>query len=290
MKQTATVLIFWLLTLTASAQEPSDYYQIRKPSHQEFDRLVMRYAPYLAQRWYVSLEGFGRTDNSQLDNSLRGLLSTESTGQAGWSALIGFSYRNRWAAEAGYAKSPIHNHFWIANAPRSLEYTFPNEKQGIILRGKWRVLSTSPKWERSGFWVTGGVWLIPNAGQETGRLSLEGYAYKKDFHVSPDTLLLLSSTRTNNQPTGLVELGLEYNIRISSRFEMGAFARKYWGIGNSLSTNIAYVVNSRSPQLSTISGDGTGMSYGVALRYTYSRRFQVNSVHELKGKLQHGIR
>lgn len=279
MKTTFTFLVFWLFGTAALAQGSVDYYKPHQVTRREYDRLLVRYGSYLAERWYVGVEGFVRVDHNQLSNSFGGLIVTNATTKPGWSALVGWTARD-WAIEAGYARSPINNQFAI----NPFEFQFQNNKNGFLLRGKRQLFSTSPQGRRSGVWATAGFWLIPNAGETKSRLSFEGYG-RRSYTREIDTLTITSHTNTNTRSTGLLELGLEYNVKLSSRIDLGIYGRKYWGLGSSITTDLTYSVNGREQQMSTLLGRGTGVSFGIALRYTYSRKHAIpkTSIYDLRG-------
>lgn len=281
MKTIYTFLVCCLIGGTALAQGSADYYAPRESSKRDYDRLLVRYGSYLAGRWYIGAEGFVRTDNSRLSNSFGGLVSGKPVTRPGWSALIGWTYRNAWAVEAGYARSPIHNEL----AVNPYIFRFENEKNGFVLRAKRQLFSTSPQERRSGVWVSAGMWLIPNEGANKSRLTLKGYG-RRSYQQETDTLIITTQTATSNRITGLAEIGLEYAVRLSSRVDLGIYARKYWGIGSSITTDLNYSVNGQMPQSATLQGRGSGANLGIALRYTYSRKHLVaqNNVYDLRGK------
>lgn len=280
MKAIYTCLLCLLVSCAALAQGSVDYYKPRAAPKRDYDRLLVRYGSYLAERWYFGMEGFVRADNSRLSNSFNGLVASNAVIRPGWSALIGWTHRETWAVEGGYARSPIHNEL----AVNPYVFRFANEKSGFLLRAKRQLFSTSPQKRRSGVWVSAGVWLIPNTGQSRGALSFEGYS-RRNYLREIDTLMITAQTATNTRATGLAELGLEYTVRLSSRVDLGLYGRKYWGFGSSITTDLNYSVNEQSSQPSTIQGRGTGGSFGVALRYTYSRKHLIakNSIYNLRG-------
>ncbi len=283
MKAIYVFLLCCLAGAAARAQGNPDYYQPGKGHNRAYDRLLVRYSSYLAERWYIGTEGFVRTDHGQLTNDFGGLVSGNKVTRVGWSALIGWTYRDAWAMEAGYARSPIHNELQVANWPAPLVFRFTNEKSGFVIRTKRQLFSTSPQQRRSGLWLTAGLWLIPNTGEHKSQFSLEGY---RGYRMRYDTLLITSQTTTNVRATGLAELGLEYAVRLSSQVDLGLFGRKYWGLGSSISTDLSYSVNGQTPQTATLQGTGNGMSFGVSLRYTYSRKHVVakTNIYDLRGK------
>ncbi|GAA4466651.1 hypothetical protein GCM10023189_49090 [Nibrella saemangeumensis] len=267
----------------SSAQSLYDYYLPGK-ERRNFEKWGFKNGYRVTERWYLSGEGFLRTDNSRLDNSFNGLLSSRPVTRTGWSALIGFTDRDQWGLEWGYARSPINSSLTINSRP---EYTLrlQNEKNGFVFRSRYMILSTSRKERRSGFWLTAGAWLIPNAGSVRS-FTLEGLGYR-GFRQTPDTLLLISRTSTNREPSGLLELGLEYNVRLSGRWDVGLVARRNWGLGNSLKTDFTYRVNTQPYQIASLRANGDGMSFGLAVRYTYTARYKVKtrSLYDLQGKM-----
>ncbi len=261
----------------------ADYYRL-PDRHQTYNRLLTRYGgAYTIDRWYASLEGFVRTDRAQLDNSLNGLINSDQVTKFGAAAVMGWSYRERWAIEAGYARLPIHTQVSVGNTRSGLSFQYANDRQGLVLRGKRQVLSTSGPWRRSGFWLSAGLWLVPNSGRQEGQFALSGYGYHGRGE-SPDTLRLISQTRINTRPTTMLEVGAEYNVRLTDYLDLGLTVRKYWGLGNSLSTDLAYTVNHGLPQHAQLTGSGSGMSYGLTLRYTYALRRAQPHVLEVRGR------
>ncbi|WP_420156128.1 hypothetical protein [Siphonobacter sp.] len=237
----------------------------------------------MLHRWYLGLEGFTRTDQSTLTNSLDGLVTAASVNRASWSALIGYAYRDAWVLEGGYARMPIHNQLTLVTAPQSVAFTFTNESHAAMLRFKRRLFQTGKRKNQAGLWLTAGAYIVPSSGKYVDGFIMEGYRYRR-FQTAPDTLLLLSQTETAKRTTGMLELGLEYNVRLSNRLEMGFYGRKIWGLQKALVTEMIYSENSVQTQSSRITATGTGWSLGLALRYTYSFRRSMKSVYDLHGK------
>jgi hypothetical protein len=300
MKRYLLYVLLGFAVLPACGQGITDYYRLPERS-QQYDRLLTRYGgPYIKSRWYVALDGFIRTDRAKLDNSLDGLIKSDLVGKAGWGAVIGWSYRERWAIEGGYARMPIHTQVSVTNASSPLVFRYNSSPSAFGLRGKRLIVSTSKPWLRSGFWLSGGMWLIPNSGQKEGHFSLIGYRYS-GRRETPDTLRLTSETQANARMTTLAELGAEYNIKLSNSIDLGFSVRKFWGLGNALTTDVTYAVNypnspggnvadvgSRtSVQKAQLLGDGSGMSYGFTLRYTYSIRRNLANALDVGGKAPH---
>ncbi|WP_345267011.1 hypothetical protein [Nibrella viscosa] len=286
MNRYISLLLYFALFLPAvsSAQSLYDYYLPGK-ERRNLEKWSFKNGYQVTERWYLAGEGFLRTDLSRLDNSFNGLISTQSVTRTGWSALIGFTDRDRWGLEWGYARSPINSSL-IINSQPSFAIRLENEKNGFVFRSRYMILSTSRKERRSGFWLTAGAWLVPNAGNVRNRFTLEGLGYR-GFRQAPDTLLLISRTATSREPSGLLELGLEYNVRISGRWDVGVVARRNWGIGNSLATDLTYRVNTHPYQTASLRANGDGMTLGFAVRYTYTARYNIKTknLYDLQGKL-----
>ena len=152
MKHYLLYILIGIAALPAYGQGVTEYYQLPK-KNQQVSRLLHRYGgPQIRDRWYVSLEGFIRTDRAQLDNSFDGLINNDIVAKAGWGVLLGWSYRERWAVEAGYARTPIHTQFSISRAVPPVMARSTNDHNAFMLRGKRLLLSTSKPWLRSGFW------------------------------------------------------------------------------------------------------------------------------------------
>ncbi|QJW90950.1 hypothetical protein HNV11_16985 [Spirosoma taeanense] len=284
MKRYLFLLFLGLAGLPTFGQQMTDYYRL--PDQQsQYNRILNRYGgAYTRDRWYVALSGFVRTDRAQLDNSYNGLLGSSRVTKPGIGALVGWTYREQWAIEGGYARMPIHTEARVRNGYFAYSFPYTNDKQGIVLRARRMVLSTSGPWRRSGLWLSAGLWLIPNSGQNKGGFSLASYSYRYRQGEKPDTLRILGQTNVNAAPTGLAEVGAEYNVRLSDKFDMGFAVRKYWGLGSSLTTDVTYKASGRDPQYAQLQGTGSGMSYGVTLRYTYAVRRNLSNALDVQGK------
>lgn len=225
------------------------------------------------QTWYVSAETGFRSDASVLSNSLDRLISHPTATKFSGSALLGYTYHNAWTVEAGYAYAPIHLNISITNGSNPLVFNYLNSGNGIPLRLKRRIGSGKRAANGTGFWLTGGAWLIPNGSGQAGNFKLIGYNRYSRNRV--DTIRLTNSTTILRRVTGIAELGLEYTTRLASRFEVGFYARKYWGLGDALQSDLVYTVNNGSRAQSTITADGSGWGFGVAFRYLYGRQYEV---------------
>lgn len=287
MKRYLLFLLLGLSVLSGRGQSTADYYRLPDRSHQ-YDRLLMRYGgPQVRDRWYMALDGFVRTDRARLDNSFNGLIESKRVTKAGWGATIGWSYRERWAVEGGYARMPVHTKVSIRNGAYPLVFRYNNDKNAVFLRAKRLVLSTSGPWLRSGFWLSGGLWVVPNNRQEDGSFSLIGYGKRREV---VDTLKLTSRTNSSRQVATMAELGAEYNVRLSNTLDLGFSVRRFWGLSNSVTTDVDYTINKGIAQQAQLQGTGTGMSYGLTLRYTYAIRRNQADVLEVQGKSKQRIR
>ncbi|GAB3991405.1 hypothetical protein GCM10028807_21380 [Spirosoma daeguense] len=225
------------------------------------------------QSWYVNLEGGFRNDASELSNSFNGLISSSSKTKAVWSVLLGYTYRNAWTVETGYAYAPIHLNITVANGSTPLVYNYQNGGYGLPLRIKRRIGSGNKAANGTGFWVSAGAWLVPNGDAQLNNFRLIGYSYRTSRSRTADTLRLNSNT-TLRETTGLAELGADYSVRLASFLEFGVYLRKYWGIGKALRSDLAYRVN-QTEQQALVTSDGKGWSFGISLRYIYGRQQEV---------------
>ncbi len=282
MKQTFTVFFFMIATLQGVAQGLVDYYQTGGvKSRKQQNQLHMRYDPYLAPQWYLMTEGFVRRDKGKLDQSLNGLLTTSSVTSLGWSVGAGVTFRNKWAVEAGVAQSPIHNDAHINSRPPASVIT-RGDRGSVFLRGKLALLNTSKQWHRSGFWLTGGVAAMLNQGDQKEQFTVTGYT-RRGFDAV-DRMTLTGQPKTSSAITGLLELGLEYRVRVSKQIEIGAFSRHNWGLGDALTTDISYQINNQPVGQTTLRARGNGASYGLTMRYILKRpTTSEKSLYQLQG-------
>ncbi|GAB4016008.1 hypothetical protein GCM10028808_43090 [Spirosoma migulaei] len=255
-------------------EDPDQRPMERRSARERKSDYLQTYQLKEVQTWYVSLEGGFRNDGSVLTNSLNGLVSNPSSTKTTWSALLGYTYHNVWAVETGYIAAPVHLNITIANGSRPLVYNYQNSGYGIPLRVKRRIGSASRAKNGTGFWVSAGAWLVPNGSANADDFRLIGYNYTNTRPRTADTLHL-NNTTTTKTISGVAELGIDYSARLSSSLELGVYARKYWGLGEAIRSDLAYTVNSTAHTQSSITANGTGWGFGIALRYIYGRQQEV---------------
>ena len=91
--------------------------------------------------------------------------------------------------------------------------------------------------------------------------------FRTDKNKLIDILFITSDTCTNAHITGVLEASAEYIVKISRTIDLGFFGKKQWGIGNSLTTKLAYYVNGQETQTAKITSDRSGWNFGISLRY-----------------------
>jgi hypothetical protein len=305
---------FWLTIIVypAFAQGITDYYRPPvepigefepafrpvKTRRTEMKQLVARYGEaYIRERWYVGIDGFLRMDKSQLDQTFNGLISTKATTQTGLSAMIGWVSNERWAVEGGYARSPIHNTLVVGSGSDALDLRFENNKNGFVVRGKRLMRFGSRAARRSGLWLGAGIWMVPNNGRQVRSFLVEGYRYsgsgggigRQSSRNRLDTIQIFGETRLSSSVSGMAEASAEYTFKLGGRTELSLFARKFWGLSNSITTNLMYSVNRGESQDALLQSDGSGWSVGVSLRYVYALRYDLRKmpgIFNLRGNRQ----
>lgn len=288
MKHYLLYILIGLAVLPASGQGVTDYYRVNQ-NRQQYKRLLSRYGgPQIRDRWYVSLDGFVKTDRAQLDNSYDGLIENNAVGKASWGVTLGWSHREKWAIEGSYAQMPIHTQLAISQTNPPVKARFTSERNAIALRAKRLVLSTSKPWLRSGFWVSGGMWMLPGNTQSMDSFSASGYRYQSQWETH-EPFRLTSQTTVQSQTAALAELGIEYNVRLSNAFDLGMSVRKIWGLTNIVTTDVTYAAVREIPQMAQLQGAGSGMSYGVTLRYSFSTQRIQTKLLNVQGKSRLGI-
>ena len=274
MKTLSTLLLLFAVSGALFAQEENaDYY---RPNFQDpfaekkynAESLLKKFGDVkINNRWYVGVDGFVRTDKNSITNDFDGLIGTDSPADYGWSAVAGWVAKENWGIEAEYARSPIHNVLLI-NGDGPQTYKFTNDKNSLILRGKRRLMFGRSSVRRSAFWVGAGAGIVPNSGKQ--KEYKEFYGYKvRGRRQGIDTLFMTSDTRTNNHITLLAEASAEYVVKVAKSVDLSFFARKQWGFGNSVTTNLEYYVNQVKTQTASIQGDGSGWKFGISLRYVF---------------------
>lgn len=244
-------------------------------------RLVRKEAAYWqleqfkeTQTLYISAEGGFRSDGSTLSNSFDGLIRNPTSTKAAWSVLAGYTYRNAWAIEVGYAYAPTHLNITIENGSSDFEFTYQTAGHAIPLRVKRRIGSGRQAKNGTGFWVSAGAWLIPASGNQTDELKFSGYITSNRGR-RVDTLQLLVNSTSINRVSGLAELGVDYATRLSSTLELGFYVRKYWGLSDVYRSDLAYVINRVENQRAAMVANGSGWGFGIALRYLYEKRYEM---------------
>lgn len=283
MRHFLLVIFLGFAILPALGQTQTDYYRLPDRNRQ-YEQVQFRYGgPTIRDRWYVALDGFVSTGRAHIDNSINGLINSDRSTRMGAGIALGWSYRERWAIEAGYARLPIQTKVSVQNGGYPLVYRYQGIGDGFVLRGKRRIFSTSGPWLRSGFWLTAGAWVIPNSGREEGEFELVKYRYRGQGET-PDKYTLSSNTTAASHATAIAELGAEYNVRLSNNFDLGFQVRKRIGLSDVLTTDVRYTVNQYPAQRAQLISTGSGMTYGLTLRYTLSLRRNLPDVLEVTGK------
>lgn len=228
------------------------------------------------QTWYISAEGGFRKDVSVLTNTFGNLISSTTPTKGIWSIMVGYTFRNAWSIETGYTRAPTHLNVTIDNTPSPFVFNYQNAGYGIPIRLKRRIGLGKNAANGTGFWVSGGAWLIPNGNQDPETLKFYGYyTYPRTHQV--DSLQLNVTTGPVSRISGLAELGIEYATRLSSSLELGFFLRKYWGFGTAMRSDLTYTVNKTSQQQGTITANGTGTGFGITLRYIYGKQYELKT-------------
>ena len=283
MKRYFLYILLSLVILPACGQGISDYYQSSDRGHL-YSRVVKRYGnPAIQSRWYAAVDGFIRTDRAQLDNSFNGQLESNRVTKAGWGAAVGWVYREKWAVEAGYSQMPIHTQISVVNTATPVNYRYTNNYGAFVLRGKRLVLSTSKPWLRSGLWLSGGLWAVSNGNEQNSIFQLSGHRYRY-LRETIEPVQLSGYTTTNSLLSSMAEVGAEYNVRLSSKVDLGFSARAIFGLSPSTTTDITYVTSQKTLLQTQLRGTGTGMSFGTTLRYTFNTHRKTANVLEVQGK------
>jgi hypothetical protein len=277
MRTFSVVFLLLIHQVTAWAQDQADYYN---PYYNQVLPGQTGIGPYrnetglpklaenrIDNRWYIGIDGFARTEKNTISNTFDGLVGTESPDGYAWGAVLGWVGHENWGIEAEYARAPIRN-ILIINGDSPLQYTFNNDKNTVILRGKRRILFGKSDLRRSAFWVGAGLGIVPNSGKQTDYKSFIGYK-PRGRGQGRDTLGLVSDTRTSNHITGLADVSAEYVLKAAKSIDISFFLRRQWGLGTSVFTNLDYYINSVKTQSAVIKSDGSGWKLGISLRYVF---------------------
>lgn len=295
MKPFYTLFLLVICAQLAVAQNNEDYYNPSLPSYippvepkiNKFKTDKRSTESFLAKhggvkvqnRWYVGLDGFIRSDKNTISDSFEGLVGTGSTSKSAWGASLGWVHNENWTVELSYTRSAIHNDL-IINGYNPLEYKLENDKNNFAIRGKRRLMfgKSNRAVRRSAFWIGGGLGLVPNSGKQIEYMEFSGYASRG--RQAPDTLFMKTDTHTAEKITAFADVTAEYTVKVAKGIDMSFYARKQWGFGNSLTTDMTYYVNKVETATASIKGNGTGMSFGVSLRYVFSLDYDFEKLHK----------
>ncbi len=219
------------------------------------------------ERWYLAVEGTIRGNSSLLNSTLNGLISTQGTTEFGAGASAGVVLGERWTAEIAYVYQPLHNTLILANGRSPITLRHANSGTSFLLRGKIRLGGRSNLSNGSGFWLSGGLGVVPNSGQTLDSLTFRGIIQRR--RNTADTVRLAIDTYQNKRWSGLAEVGAEYVARLSARTELVISLRWYRAMGYSLRTDVSYTVTGTEPTVATLSSGGNGWGFGIVWRYNY---------------------
>ncbi|MCF0070399.1 hypothetical protein LZD49_07940 [Dyadobacter sp. CY261] len=234
-------------------------------------------------RWYVGVDGFVRNDKNTISADFDGLIGTQSPTVSAWGVSAGWIFKEQWNIELAYDRSAIHNVLLIYG-DNPLSYQMENDKNNLVLRGKMRLLFRKPSIRKSAFWIGAGAGLIPNSGRARDFMEFSGYR-ERGRRSGVDTLYMSSDTHISKSMTGLVEASAEYVIKVAKSIDLSLFARKQWGMGKSITTDLVYKVNGVETQRAQIEGDGTGWNFGISLRYVFHIGYDFSPLGHNSGKI-----
>ncbi|REA57548.1 hypothetical protein DSL64_23780 [Dyadobacter luteus] len=271
MKPGFTSLLLLLFSGSLLAQSSADYYTLpvkKEPGfeHHNTESYLKRFGEVrIRNRWYAGFNGFVRNDQAKLNNNFNDLIGTQSATDYGFGASVGWVSREQWTMELEYARSPIHNTL-VLHGDYPQIYKMENDKNSILFRVKRRILFGKPSIRRSALWVGAGAGIVPNSGRQTKYREFIGYR-SAGRRMGYDTLFITSDTRVSSHPTAALEASAEYILKVSKKIDISFFSRYQWGAGNSVRTELVYYVNGTENQSASITGNGTGLAFGVSLRY-----------------------
>jgi hypothetical protein len=282
------IILFLAVFLHARAQDADYYRKIytrpigEKPYNTE--SLLKKFGDVkVRDRWYLGVSGFVRNDRNTIDNDFDELIGTESPTVSAWGVTTGWVFKEQWNVELAYDRSAIHNVLMIYG-DNPLKYQMENDKNSLILRGKMRLLFGKPSVRKSAFWISAGAGLVPNSGKSKDYMEFSGYR-DRGPRLGVDTLFMSSDTRIAQSMTGLAEASVEYVIKVARSIDLSLFARKQWGMGNSLTTDLVYKVNGVETERARIEGDGSGWNFGISLRYVFHIHYDFSNLNRSSGKI-----
>lgn len=278
-----TSFLLLLFSFPLFAQSNADYYNIpvkKEPGfeHHNTESYLKRFGEVrIHNRWYAGLNGFVRNDQAKLTNSFNDLIGTQSATDYGFGGNVGWVSREQWALELEYARSPIHNTL-VLHGDYPQIYKMENEKNSLFVRGKRRILFGKPNIRKSALWLGAGAGIVPNSGRQTKYREFIGYR-SIGRRMGYDTLFITSDTHVSSRPTAALEASAEYILKVSKKIDISFFSRYQWGMGNSVRTDLVYYVNGIENQSASITGNGTGLTFGISLRYNMHLGYDFGSMN-----------
>jgi hypothetical protein len=199
------------------------------------------------------------------------LVSAVPVWKTGWDILIGYVSRG-WAAEGGYVRSPTYLKLTVPNNYPVLDFPYQTSQHAVFGRIKRRLIWTN-KAVGSGIWLSGGGRLNGNTRFRENIL-LKGFTYARQRQAI-DTIQIDVTTQTGRAINGQLELGVDYAAPIGKRLMLDVFVRRYWGLGQSLTSTMLYRSSRGASQTAIATANGEGWSLGVILFYRYATRHRL---------------
>jgi hypothetical protein len=103
---------------------------------------------------------------------------------------------------------------------------------------------------------------------------LKGITYARQRQAI-DTIQIDVTTQTGRAINGQLELGVDYAAPIGKRLMLDVFVRRYWGLGQSLTSTMLYRSSRGASQTAIATANGEGWSLGISLFYRYATRHRL---------------
>lgn len=270
------VFIFLLSYGFVAAQDPNDEYYIPSKKKKTYPWIKNSQLDVVPLKYYLGIEGGFRKDLNTLSNNLDGLIGNINPLTNPWGVLVGAMYQNRWMFETGYYRTNVEMITQV-NVRGVPDFRWQTKYTAIPLRAKRKLLSIGKIEKESGFyWEVGTLAFLPAKDEQIGSFTFRALR-SLGQGIPADTLTLNQKTTVNGGAKLLLETGLDLNIKLLPRWDIGFYGRATLGLGEILRGEATFSGKTISTLNALHTARGNGYYFGMSIRYNYLIRDQYKS-------------
>lgn len=270
------LFIFLLSHGVAKAQDPNDEYYIPSKKKKVYPWIKNPQLDVVPLKYYIGVEGGFRTDFNTLTNTLDGLIGSLNAPTNPWGVTVGALYQNRWMFETGYYRTNVEMITQV-NVRGVPDFRWQTKYTAIPLRVKRKLISIGKIEKESGFyWEVGTLAFLPAKDEQIGSFTFKALRTLGQG-IPPDTLTLNQKTTVNGGAKLLLETGLDLNIKLLPRWDIGLYGRATLGLGEIIRGDASFSGKSITGLNAVQTARGNGYYFGMSIRYSYLMRDQYKS-------------